>query len=98
MILREIITSDPMLQYYDPKLPIKLSSDANKDGLGALILQLHGDTWKPVAYASRAMTSAEKNYAQIEKEPLSITFACERCHQFIYIFKQRQITNLLSVL
>ena len=34
-----------------------------------------------VAYASRAMTSAETRYAQIEKELLCIMFACERFHQ-----------------
>jgi hypothetical protein len=39
--------------------------------------------WKPVAYASRAMIDAETRYAQIEKELLSITFACEIFHQFI---------------
>jgi len=60
------------------------SSDANKDGLEALILQMQKSTWKPVAYPSTAMTSAEKNYAKIERELLSIMFACEWLHQFIY--------------
>jgi len=49
VLLKEIITSDRVLQYFNPKLPIKLSSDVNQDGLGALILQLHGSTRKPVA-------------------------------------------------
>ena len=81
--LRTLLTTQPILQYYDPIRPIKISSDASKNGLGAVILQLHGDVWMPVAYASRAMLDAETRYAQIEKELLGITFACERFHQFI---------------
>ncbi len=82
--LKNAISTEPVLQYYDPNCPIRLSSDASKDGLGAVILQLHDNKWTPVAYASRAMTSAETRYAQIEKELLGIVFACERFHQFIY--------------
>jgi len=63
VLLKEIITSDRVLQHIGPKLTIKLSPDANKDGLDALILQLHESTLKPVAYASRAMTNVEKNCA-----------------------------------
>ena len=82
--LKTYLTKEPTLVFYDPGKPIKLSSDASKDGLGAVILQLHEDKWKPVAYASRALTSAETRYAQIEKELLSIAFACTRFHQYIY--------------
>ena len=83
-MLRECLVQEPTLAYYDPARPSKMASDASKDGLGAVLLQLHNEEWKPVAYASRAMTSAETRYAQIEKELLAIAFACQRFHQFIY--------------
>ena len=39
---------------------------------------------KPIAYASRALTTTETNYAQIEKELLAIVFGVERFHQYTY--------------
>ena len=48
------------------------------------MMEQHDGKWLPVAFASRAMTAAEIMYAQIEKELLGITFACERIHQFIF--------------
>ena len=38
---------------------------------------------QPVGYASRAMTSAEINYAEIEKELLAIVFGLERFEQYV---------------
>ena len=52
--------------------------------LGAVLLQEHDGNWLPVAFISRAMTSAEKNYAQIEKELLGLVFACEKFHEYVY--------------
>lgn len=53
-----------MLQYFEVNEPVVISTDASKRGLGSVLLQ----QGKPVAYASRAMTQSEVNYAQIEKE------------------------------
>ena len=57
--LKNMLMSKPVLQFYDVNRQTKISSDSNKDGHGAVLLQLHGEVWKPVLYASRAMTEAE---------------------------------------
>ena len=78
--LKTAITSAPVLRYFDPGLPITLSVDASSKGLGAVILQ----DGQPIALASRSLRSAEKNYTQIEREMLAITFGCERFHDYLY--------------
>ena len=57
-----------------------ISIDSSSYGLGACLLQ----DGHPVSYASRSLNSAEKNYAQIEKELLAIVFGCQKYHQYIY--------------
>ncbi len=79
-ILKNDLCSAPILKYFDPSKPVKLSADSSKSGLGACCLQ--DDL--PVAYASRSLTPAEMNYAQIEKELLASVFACTKFHDFIY--------------
>ena len=39
---------------------------------------------QPVAFASRALTPIERNYAQIEKELLAIVFGMEKFNHFTY--------------
>jgi hypothetical protein len=85
--LKTMISSQPVLQYYDVTKPVKISTDASQKRLGSVLLQsdsLDDENWLPVAYASRAMTECEQRYAQIEKEALAIAFACERFHQYVY--------------
>ena len=87
--IKRLITYPPCLKFYDPNLPIRLKPDASQDGLGALFKQNHrsseGDRWFPIAYASRALFPYEKNYAQIEKETLSIVrFRVKRFHEYLY--------------
>jgi hypothetical protein len=82
--IKKLIMQSPALKYFDPKLDTKISVDASKTGLGAVLLQKHGDDWFPIAFASRAMTISVKNYAQIEKETLAIVFGTHRFHDYLY--------------
>ena len=42
--------------------------------MGGCLLYLEYGLGKPIAYASRKLTAAEHNYAQIQKEALGIVF------------------------
>lgn len=84
MKLKETLTQEPMLKFYDPERSTRISAVASQYGLGTVLLQQHDEKWLPVAYASRALTSAESRYTQIEKELLASMYACERFHQYVY--------------
>ena len=65
-----------MLALYDPNKETKVTADASSFGLGGVVLQLQPDnSRRPVSLTSRAMTSTEIRYAQIEMEALALTWA-----------------------
>ena len=78
--IKQAIAKPTMLKFYDLNKPVIVQADSSQSGLGACISQ---DS-HPIAYASRALSSAECNYSQIEKELLAISFACHKFHQYLY--------------
>lgn len=78
--VKAILTSAPVLKYFNPDKKSTLQCDASKDGLGACLIQ----EGHPIVYASRALTSSEKNYAQIEKELLSVVYGVEKFTEYLY--------------
>ena len=82
--LKESMTSAPALALYKANRETTLSADASSYGLGAVLLQKQpGGELRPVAHASRAMSRVEQRYAQIEKDALATTWACERYSNFL---------------
>ena len=58
--IKESLTSTPTLAHYDASRDTKLSSDALSYGLGAILRQQKDDgLWRPVAYASRALSPSD---------------------------------------
>lgn len=82
--LKREIVSDRILVPYDATQPIRLACDASPVGIGAVLSHVIGDQERPIAFASRALTPAEQNYSQIDREALAIVFAVE--HFFQYLF------------
>ena len=41
-------------------------------------------TERPIAFASRTLSSAEKNYSQLDKEGLACIFGVKRFHLYLY--------------
>ena len=81
--MKEELSKPVTLVLYNPAAPAKISVDASAYGLGAVLLQKSESTWKPVTFASHSMTETERRYAQIEKEALATTWACEKFSDFV---------------
>ena len=77
---KEEISKNMTLPYFNPKISTTLQTDASKKGLGAVILQ----NSKPVMFASWALTRAEKNYQNLERECLAMIWGMEKFHYFLY--------------
>ena len=78
------LSSDALLVHYDAKRELRLACDASSYGLSAVINHVMNDGHeRPIAFASRTLSAREKNYAQIEKEALSLVFGVRRFHQFL---------------
>lgn len=79
-ILKGSVCDEPVLRFFDVNKSIVIECDASMDGLGACLIQDE----HPVCFASRVCTPSERNYSPIERELLSMVFACERFHTYVY--------------
>lgn len=82
--IKSELSTTPVMALYNTQAHTVVSADSSSYALGAVLLQQQeDDTLKPVAYASRALSDTERRYAQIEKEALATTWACERFSDFL---------------
>ena len=81
--LKESLTTTPVLARYDRDLDTRVVIDASVVGLGAVLEQLHGDTWRPVSHWSRKLIDAETRYSAIDLEWLAVVEAVSRVWQHL---------------
>ena len=92
--VKEHLTGDQVLIHYDPNKPLVLSTDASAYGVSAVLSHIMPDgSERPIAFSSRTLTKSEQNYAQLEKEALSIIFGVKKFHKYIYGRKFSLLTD-----
>ncbi|XP_049321873.1 uncharacterized protein LOC125782292 [Astyanax mexicanus] len=79
------LTHAPVLAFADPAKPYVLHIDASLHGLGAVLNQEYPEGLRPVAFASRKLSSSEKNYPVHQLEFLALKWAVvDKFHDYLY--------------
>lgn len=78
-------TAEQVLTHYDPDLPVRLACDASPYGIGSVLSHvMPNKTERPIAFASRSLSSAEQAYAQIDKEALGLVWGVKHFNHYLY--------------
>ena len=93
------------MKFYDETQPLYLETDASGVGLGAALLQTRSgtscpqdkasdnSTLRPITFASKSLSSAERRYSKIEREALGILHRLKKLHHYCLARKVSIITD-----
>ena len=83
--IKQCMCSAPVLAHYDPDMPLVIACDASPVGVAAVLSHRYPDgSERPVAFASRTLSSAERNYAQVDREALAVIYGVKKFNEYIY--------------
>jgi transposase InsO family protein len=87
--LKRLLTTDPVLKAPELDKPFIMHTDASNAAIGVTLLQASDDGVEhPVAYASRTLNKAERNYSTTEREALAVVYAFKQFRCYVFGCKQ----------
>jgi len=81
--LKQKITTQPVLALPRREGKFRVEVDASGHAIGGVLSQEQEGKWKPVAFLSRTMLPAERNYEIYDKELLAIVEALDKWRQYL---------------
>nr|GFD13274.1 reverse transcriptase domain-containing protein [Tanacetum cinerariifolium] len=87
----------PILIDPDCDMPFELMCDASDFAIGAVLRQRQEKHFRPIHYASKAMTEAESNYTTTEKEMLVVVYAFEKFRSYLIMNKSIVYTKYFAL-
>ena len=86
--LKQKLLSAPVIGYPQTDSTFYLDTDASKNGIGAVLSQKQGAEQKQgvervIAYGSRSLTKAERNYSATRRELLALVYFMRHFHSYL---------------
>ncbi|GFV25572.1 retrovirus-related Pol polyprotein from transposon 17.6 [Trichonephila clavipes] len=87
--IKRALTEAPVLQLRNFTEQFNLFTDASGVGMGAVLNQNH----RPIAFASRTLNKAERNYTVTERECLAVIWALNKFKTYFVSLPVKVITD-----
>lgn len=82
--IKQLLTEAPILAYPTEKDEYILDTDASNSGIGAVLSQVQNGQEKVIAYSSRTLSKAERQYCVTRKELLAIVYHVRYFREYLY--------------
>ena len=82
--VKQKLLDSSVLTHYDLQNPVRLTCDASPYGVGACVSDVMADgSVQLIAFSSRTLSKAERNYAQLEGEALALIFGVKQFYKYL---------------
>lgn len=92
-----LLNSDALI-HYDPTKQLYLQCDASAYGVGVVLSHRIDNIDRPIAFASRSLSQAQKKFSQLEKEGLAIIFGFRKFKEYVFGHRFIIITDHLPLI
>jgi RNase H-like domain found in reverse transcriptase/Integrase zinc binding domain/Integrase core domain len=91
------LTSEEVLAFPNYDAPFQIHTDASDVAIGAVLTQIQNGVERPIAFYSKKLNSAQRNYSTTERECLGVVLAVEKFRPYVEGSKFDVITDHSSL-